>query len=110
MLKFFVLSNNAAMARILLSTKTTLRLGPSSANLHASFRGLSNEPQKKKDSSFLGPNAAQASPEFKSRWLMFLPAFGTHMCLGAPFGWSAVSATLTREAGFGEEDSRRCLV
>jgi MFS family permease len=30
---------------------------------------------------------------------MFVPAFCTHVCLGAPYGWSAISAQLTREAG-----------
>jgi len=30
---------------------------------------------------------------------MFVPAFVTHACLGAPYGWSAVSASLTREYG-----------
>ena len=55
-----------------------------------------------KPGGFFGPDAARANPDAKfSRWLMFLPAFGTHMCIGAPFGWSAVSAALTREAGFG---------
>jgi MFS family permease len=31
---------------------------------------------------------------------MVLPAFATHMCLGSPYGWSAVSGTLAREIGF----------
>lgn len=30
---------------------------------------------------------------------MFVPAFCTHVCLGAPYGWSAISAHLTREHG-----------
>jgi len=30
---------------------------------------------------------------------MFVPAFCTHVCLGAPYGWSAISAQLTRENG-----------
>jgi hypothetical protein len=30
------------------------------------------------------------------RWSMFVPAFATHVCLGAPYGWSAISAHLTR--------------
>ena len=34
-----------------------------------------------------------------NRWTMFLPAFSTHICLGAPYGWSAISAQLTRENG-----------
>ena len=31
---------------------------------------------------------------------MFVPAFVTHVCLGAPYGWSAVLGTLARECGF----------
>merc|ERR1719158_1956603 len=34
-----------------------------------------------------------------NRWTMFVPAFCTHVCLGAPYGWSAISAQLTRECG-----------
>jgi len=34
-----------------------------------------------------------------NRWSMFLPAFATHVCLGAPYGWSAISSALTRENG-----------
>ena len=34
-----------------------------------------------------------------NRWTMFVPAFCTHVCLGAPYGWSAISAQLTRENG-----------
>ena len=34
-----------------------------------------------------------------NRWTMFLPAFCTHVCLGAPYGWSAISSQLTREHG-----------
>jgi len=34
-----------------------------------------------------------------NRWTMFVPAFCTHVCLGSPYGWSAISAQLTREAG-----------
>ena len=30
---------------------------------------------------------------------MLVPAFLTHACLGAPYGWSAVTAALTREHG-----------
>ena len=25
-----------------------------------------------------------------NRWTMFIPAFSTHICLGAPYGWSAI--------------------
>ena len=34
-----------------------------------------------------------------NRWKMFLPAFSNHICLGAPYGWSAISGQLTREEG-----------
>ena len=30
------------------------------------------------------------------RWTMLVPAVTTHMCLGAPYGWSAISSQLTR--------------
>ena len=33
------------------------------------------------------------------RWSMLVPAFLTHACLGAPYGWSAVTSGLTREQG-----------
>ena len=31
---------------------------------------------------------------------MLVPAFLTHACLGAPYGWSAVTSALTREQVF----------
>merc|ERR1719481_1330010 len=34
-----------------------------------------------------------------NRWTMFVPAFCTHVCLGAPYGWSAISAQISRELG-----------
>ena len=34
-----------------------------------------------------------------TRWSMLVPAFLTHACLGAPYGWSAVTSALTREQG-----------
>ena len=60
---------------------------------------------------WLGPNAGVARPEggtnrYSSpssppltRWSMLVPAFLTHACLGAPYGWSAVTSALTREQG-----------
>ena len=39
-------------------------------------------------------------PHSTNRWGMFIPAFATHVCLGAPYGWSAVSATMAKEHGF----------
>lgn len=35
-----------------------------------------------------------------NRWGMFVPAVLTHVSLGAPYGWSAISASLAREHGF----------
>jgi len=49
---------------------------------------------------WLGPNAGVARPEGgTNRWSMLVPAFLTHACLGAPYGWSAVTSALTREQG-----------
>ena len=45
-----------------------------------------------------GLESNTASPS-TNRWTMFVPAFCTHVCLGAPYGWSAISAQLTRENG-----------
>ena len=33
------------------------------------------------------------------RWRMLVPAFTTHVCLGAPYGWSAISHRLSLEVG-----------
>ena len=38
--------------------------------------------------------------EKTNRWIMLLPAVLTHISLGAPYGWSAISSALTREHGF----------
>lgn len=73
-------------------------------------RHLSNSPDETSSNSpsffakHFGPNAAQASPGFKKRYMMFIPAFSTHMCIGAPFGWSAISATLAKEHGYGRKN------
>ena len=42
---------------------------------------------------------SNTAKEGTNRWTMFIPAFCTHVCLGAPYGWSAISAQLTRENG-----------
>jgi len=42
---------------------------------------------------------APRAPEGTNRWFMFLPAFTTHVCLGAPYGWSAISLRLSLESG-----------
>jgi len=48
--------------------------------------------------SMFGLASNTAGPS-TNRWTMFVPAFCTHVCLGAPYGWSAISAQLTRENG-----------
>ena len=49
---------------------------------------------------FFAPDAAVDKTGKVNRWSMFAPAFVTHVCLGAPYGWSAISGTLAREYGF----------
>ncbi|XP_023327563.1 uncharacterized protein LOC111700759 [Eurytemora carolleeae] len=60
-----------------------------------------NKEEKKKSgllSSVFGLESNIAGPN-TNRWTMFVPAFATHVCLGAPYGWSAISSLLTRENG-----------
>jgi len=61
---------------------------------------LSTEPVKQSGliDRLFGLSSNTAGPT-TNRWTMFVPAFCTHVCLGAPYGWSAISAQLTREAG-----------
>jgi len=40
-----------------------------------------------------------ASETFTNRWLMVIPAFATHLCLGAPYAWSLMADVATREIG-----------
>lgn len=42
---------------------------------------------------------ATASEAFTNRWLMVIPAFASHLCLGAPFAWSLMADVATREIG-----------
>jgi hypothetical protein len=35
---------------------------------------------------FWGPQTSIANKDFTNRWSMFVPAFATHICLGAPYG------------------------
>ena len=63
----------------------------------------SDTSEKKKGflDKYMGPESSIASKNSKiSRWSMFVPAFATHICLGAPYGWSAVSSSLAKEYGF----------
>lgn len=36
----------------------------------------------------------------RNRWIMIAPAFASHLCIGSPYAWSALSGTLCRELGF----------
>lgn len=47
-----------------------------------------------------GLDSCVASETFKSRWLMVIPAFATHMCIGSPYAWSLMADVVTREVGF----------
>eukprot|EP00501_MAST-03F_sp_TOSAG23-6_P000087 GSMAST32.ASY1.ANO1.89.1 assembled CDS len=51
-------------------------------------------------SFIFGKSSYVASSDFKSGWTMAIPAFATHMCIGSPYGWSAMSESLQRELGF----------
>lgn len=75
----------------------------------SSIRFLSNLKESPKDTevkskgflnSLFGLQSNIASPNFNSRWLMVLPAFATHMSLGAPWAWSIMADVVTREYGF----------
>eukprot|EP00092_Neocalanus_flemingeri_P018387 GFUD01019899.1.p1 GENE.GFUD01019899.1~~GFUD01019899.1.p1 ORF type:complete len:604 (+),score=138.00 GFUD01019899.1:68-1879(+) len=46
-----------------------------------------------------GKKSNEATPS-TNRWSMFVPAALTHISLGSPYGWSAISAALSREHGF----------
>jgi len=65
-------------------------------------RLLSSSTEDKKPSGLMdkvfGLESNTAGPS-TNRWSMFIPAFCTHVCLGAPYGWSAISSALTRENG-----------
>jgi hypothetical protein len=50
--------------------------------------------------NFIGYDTNEASQAFTSRWLMVLPAFATHMCIGSPWAWSIMADALTRQVGF----------
>ncbi|XP_075256815.1 putative MFS-type transporter YhjX [Convolutriloba macropyga] len=49
---------------------------------------------------YLGPKSVVANEKFKARWLMAVPPFLAHLCIGAPYGWSAVAGHLSKEYGF----------
>lgn len=56
-------------------------------------------------SRYMGKDAAVAEDNWGGdgslrRWSMIAPAFFTHLCIGSPYAWSAVSGTLSQEIGF----------
>ena len=75
--------------------------GKSSVQLRVGFaRSLSSSTRERK--GFFQRNfdlESNTGSRETNRWTMFVPAFSTHLCLGAPYGWSAISAQLTREHG-----------
>ena len=75
--------------------RTTLRLPSSIVLLNSRCLSLcpnlksSDSPEKPSFISKLplyGPEKSVASKNFTNRWAMFVPAFATHICLGAPYG------------------------
>jgi len=50
-------------------------------------------------SKVYGPESNEGTAS-TNRWTMFGPALLTHVSLGAPYGWSAISSALSREHGF----------
>ena len=57
-----------------------------------------------KGESFLdklfGEDSNIADKNFTNRWLMAVPAFATHVCIGSPWAWSVMADVVTREIGF----------
>ena len=100
------------MARSLLTQTYKTSLSPLAKLSNVSTRCMSStlpwSKAVKKDgenkqgffSKLLSPDSSIADKSFTNRWAMFVPAFGTHICLGAPYGWSAISSTLSKELGF----------
>mmetsp|Transcript_11957 Transcript_11957/g.19970 ORF Transcript_11957/g.19970 Transcript_11957/m.19970 type:complete len:715 (-) Transcript_11957:1332-3476(-) len=79
-----------------LSTKNTY-------SVHSRALSTVSSEQKAKLSFWertLGLQSNEASPAFKNRWLMAVPAFATHMCIGSPWAWSIMADTITKEVGF----------
>ena len=72
------------------------------SNCNKYFSSESKDPEHSKGviNRLFGYESNFASESFKSRWLMVLPAFGTHMCLGSPFAWSIMADVITRQHGF----------
>ena len=49
---------------------------------------------------YFGPEACTAKKEFNNRWLLLIPAFSAHMCIGAPWAWSVMAMVINKENGF----------
>lgn len=47
-------------------------------------------------SRYLGPMSCVAKSQ-TNRWGVFVPAFATHLALGAAYGWSAISDMVTEK-------------
>ncbi len=79
-----------------------LRRGPASVDRASLLRHASSDTKSEESKSpfpkFLSPESAVGTAS-TNRWGMFAPAFATHVCLGAPYGWSAISSQLARESG-----------
>lgn len=74
----------------------------SSANV-SSVTTPTPEPPKEKKGLFdriFGAEASIAPENFTNRWAMAVPAFLTHLSLGAPYAWSLMADLVTREQGF----------
>jgi len=84
------------------SLRPVTKLSNCSTRCLSTSLSLKSKDDEKKGfmAKYLGPESSIASEKFTNRWAIFVPAFATHVCLGAPYGWSAVSSTLTKEFGF----------
>ncbi len=63
-----------------------------------------SQPKEVANKSFLdklfGEESNIADKNFTNRWLMAVPAFATHVCIGSPWAWSVMADVVTREIGF----------
>lgn len=88
----FIIYNNA------------FRPTPSKVNLFLRSCSTASPPVPPKPKGFLsnvfGVESNVANENFKARWLMVVPAFATHMCIGSPYAWSLMGDGITRELGF----------
>ena len=50
---------------------------------------------------WFGPQNVKASPTFNKRWLMVVPAFMTHFCIGSPWAWSLIAGKKEKANNFG---------